>query len=123
MPYTIRVQLYRGEVLEADTDPDEPPGAPGAEIVEDLVASQRALVELCEAFHAATPFDTATSGPGVWLLGFEDIAMSSYLEMLRRRASETVPFSYRQGYTVLVDTPQLRSATWWRAQVDIGVAG
>lgn len=111
MPYAIRVRLYRGAELEADTDPDLEPGAPGAEIVADLAASQAALVELCEACH----------GPDVQLLGFGAAAMTAYGHMLRDRA-RSGRFSYSQGYSVLIDTQQLRSATMWRAQVDISVS-
>lgn len=112
MPYALRVRLYRGSVLEADTDPELEPGEPGAEVVTDLAASQRALVELCEAMH----------GPDVRLLGFSDPAMHAYGCMLRDRAGKSSRFSYEQGYSVLIDTPQLRSATRWRAQVDIVVS-
>lgn len=112
MPYAIRVRLYRGDTLEADTDPDTAPQAPGAEVVQDLESVQRAMVDLCRAFH----------GEGVRLLGFGRNAQHAYLSMMRSRAGLDRPFNYRQGYSVLVDTPQVRSATCWVAQVDIAVA-
>lgn len=112
MPYAIRVRLYHGDVLEADTDPELPDDAPGAEVVQDLKASQRALVELCEAFH----------GPNVQLLGFGPDALDAYGARLKSLALMRSRFNYSQGYTVLVDTPEMRSATMWRAQVDIAVA-
>lgn len=112
MPYAIRVRLYRGDTLEADTDPELEPGEPGSEVAKDLEAVQGAMVELCTAFH----------GPDVTLLGFSPIAMTTYLAGLRSRASNSGSMLYRQGYIVLLDTPQLRSATSWLAQVDITVS-
>lgn len=114
MPYAVRVRLYSSSemdpaTLEADTDPDLDDDATGSEVVPDLAAAQAALVELCGAFH----------GPEVRLLGFGPIPMDSRLAWLQelRRGGETLDSSY--GYIVLLATPQLRIATWWRAQVDI----
>lgn len=113
MPYAIRVRLYCGPTLEADTDPELPLGEPGSEVVADIEAMQRAMVELCEAFH----------GPDVKLLGFSPLAMGAYSAGIRSRARSDHTLTYRQGYIVLLDTPQLRSATSWMAQVDMIVSG
>lgn len=113
MPYAIRVRLYSAGKLEADTDPDLPAGAPGSEVVATLADSQRALVELCQTAH----------GPDIRLLGFGDDAMRAYLQMLHGRAGQNRPFTYQQGYTALLDTPQVRQADAWLAQVDIAVSG
>lgn len=112
MPYAIRVRLYCAGALEADTDPDLPDGQPGAERCATLADVQRALVELCQAAH----------GPEIRLLGFGDDAMRAYYAMLSVRAGAGRPFTYQQGYTALLDTPALRQADAWLAQVDIAVA-
>lgn len=52
MPYAYRVQL-RDEAgdLQADTDPDAPHGAPGAEQADSMSAVHAAVIGLCQAFH------------------------------------------------------------------------
>lgn len=107
MPYAIRVRLYRANVLEADTDPDLEPGAPGLEAVETLADSQAALVELCTAMH----------GPAK-LMGFGAIALDAYGAEIRGRASRALAFTYAHGYLVA----QRDSVEWWRAQVDIALS-
>jgi hypothetical protein len=113
MTYAIRVRLYRGDVLEADTDPDAAEDAAGAELVEDLAAAQSAVVELCRAFHAA---------PGVQLLGFAPIATGARLAWLQDQRRLGQPLDYFHPYTVLLATPEGRSATDWRARVDIALS-
>lgn len=112
MSLAIRIRLYCAGNLEADTDPDAPEDARGSEVVPDVAASQRALVELCQAAH----------GPDIRLLGFGDDAMRAYWSMISSRVALGRPFSYSQGYTALLDTPALRQADAWLAQVDIAVS-
>lgn len=107
MPYRIRVRLYRGAQLEADTDPDLGSGEPGAEVVATLDDTQAALVELCQAMH----------GPAARLLGLSGIAMDAYGCMVRERAQREPQFSYSQGYSVLTG----HYVEWWKAHVDIAV--
>lgn len=118
MPYAMRVRLYRGDALEADTDPDADPNAPGSERAVDVAGIQAVQVELCSAFHGAPVFDAEKRGRRPVLLGFEAIAMHGYGCMIRERAAGGGPFSFSQGYTVL----EGHHAEMWRAQVDIQVS-
>lgn len=103
----MRVRLYRGTALEADTDPDLSDGEPGAEVVSDLAAAQAGVVELCRGFHDGH------------LLGFAPIATDARLAWLQEQRRLGQPLDYSHPYTVLLATPELRTATDWRARVDI----
>lgn len=109
MTYAVRVRLYRGAELEADTDPDLSDAEPGAEVVSDLAAAQAGVVELCRDYH----------GPDARLLGFAPIATDSRLAWLKEERRLGQPLDYSHPYTVLLATPQSRTATDWRARVDI----
>lgn len=108
MPYAIRVRLYCGDVLEADTDPDLEPAAPGCEILPDLGAIPSAVAELAHGAH----------GPGARVMGFSEQVMDAYGALVRERARGATQFAYTHGYMVL----ERGSAASWKAQVDIHVA-
>lgn len=110
MPYAVRVRLYRGAQLEADTDPDLSDGEPGAEVVSNLAAAQAGVVELCEGFHDGR------------LLGFAPIATEARLAWLQDQRRLGQPLDYSHSYTVLLATPEYRTATDWRARVDIALS-
>jgi hypothetical protein len=111
MAYSIRVRLRRGGVLEADTDPDAPEGAPGAERVPLLQDVQPAVRELCQSL-----------APEAALLGMSDDAAKAYASMIAERAMYGRPFTYHQGFSLLWDGADMRRAEVWDAQVDIAAA-
>lgn len=111
MPYSIRVRLRRGGVLEADSDPELAENAAGAEVVSDLQAAQRAVTELCQSI-----------APEARLLGMGDLAATAYGNMIRERAMYGRPFTYHQGFSLLWHSDDVRRSELWDAQVDIAAA-